>query len=91
MKDMTKHSYSAVALAVVGLFAFAACSMQPGQANLGGSTPAGSQSEHAGAVPQQTTNLLIHRSSFGFIQYSHFWTLPFASSIAPWRRYAQHI
>ena len=29
MKDMTKHSYSAAALAVVGLFAFAACSMQP--------------------------------------------------------------
>jgi len=42
MKDMTKHSYSAAALAVVGLFAFAACSMQPGSSNVGGSTQGGS-------------------------------------------------
>jgi beta-glucosidase len=41
MKDMTKHSYSAVALAAVGLMAFAGCSMQPKQASIGGSTQAG--------------------------------------------------
>jgi beta-glucosidase len=42
MKDMTKHSYSAAGLAAAGLFAFAACSLAPGQPNLGGSTQGGS-------------------------------------------------
>jgi beta-glucosidase len=41
MKDMTKHSYSAVALAAVGLMAFAGCSMQPKQASIGGSAQGG--------------------------------------------------
>jgi beta-glucosidase len=42
MKDMTKHSHSAAGLAAAGLFAFAACSLAPGQPNLGGSTQGGS-------------------------------------------------
>ena len=48
MKDMTKQSYSAAGLAVAGLIAFAACSMQPKQANSGGSTQGGSTSSGGG-------------------------------------------
>jgi beta-glucosidase len=42
MKDMTKHSYSTVGLAAAGLIAFAACSLQPKQASVGGSAQGGS-------------------------------------------------
>jgi beta-glucosidase len=48
MKDMTKQSYSAAALAAAGLMAFAACSLQPTQAKSGGSTQGGSATSSGG-------------------------------------------
>ena len=63
MKDRTKHRHSAAGLAVAGLIAFSACSLQPKQANLdasaqgGGTTSSGGQGgASVGSQGGATTN-----------------------------------
>jgi beta-glucosidase len=48
MKETTKHSYSTAGLAVVGLIAFAGCSLQPQQNNSSGGTTQGGGNNSGG-------------------------------------------
>jgi len=50
MKDRTKHRHSAAGFAVAGLLSFAACSLQPKQANLDASAQGGSTGSDGGQV-----------------------------------------